>query len=805
MSIFRTAARCGQATLLSFRNLLVGLALLMATSVHSQGISSVTMTPDPATTSSFVKLVMNGWYPNPCWSIAGTSGTWAGNTINIYIDFTPPSLNCPAAITNFTQTALLGTLQAGTYVAKIWNKDTNALLSTYNFSVGSEGTGSGCASPITLQCGTPYSGNNATNGSSNYTTYTIGGVTSTGLTGKEVIHRIILDQSTTVELTLKNLSQDLDLFLMSQCGNTLGLAKSENSGIQNETILLTLNAGTYTVIVDGYQGAVSNYLLSLNCSTPSSCGTPSGLQSNYITQYTAFLTWTGVYGAQNYTVEYRPTNGIWTPYSTTSNTYVTLGTDQINGSLASGAGYQWRVRANCSGGQTGYFATASFTTLPGSCTAPSANQLSVTLLSNTSAKVTCSATGPSYRFRYRKAGVDGGWSWQSSASSSNNRTYTALQPCTTYEVQCQLGCTGGGVSGFSSSQYFSTGGCTSYCYPPTVSQLFATNVTATSALLNCAAIGYNYGWAYRQLGASTWINLPNTTFNNTNITGLLPGTTYEFQVRVFCSSGNAWSSWMSTTFTTLSATSLSNNEPCGATTINPSSTCVYQSLSTIGATASTLPPAPIFDGCSTANMKDIWVKIPMPASGKILVTTTAGTQDDIVVTAYSGTGCTALTAFGCIDDNASNGDYMPDFTITSASQYIWLRIWGYNGATGTFNICVQTVNGFAANGTGEGLRDNETALVERSQEITGTATALKIYPVPARSILNVEMPSEENTLANISIYDQNGRQVLEQDNIESTDAGINETLDVSALPDGNYILRVSTEQSVQSALFIKIK
>ena len=147
---------------------------------------------------------------------------------------------------------------------------------------------------------------------------------------------------------------------------------------------------------------------------------------------------------------------------------------------------------------------------------------------------------------------------------------------------------------------------------------------------------------------------------------------------------------------------------------------------------------------------------------------------------------------------------MPDFTVTSSSQYVWLRIWGYNGATGTFNICVKTVSGFAGNND-EGLTENETEVAERSQETGSSTAAMKVYPVPATSILNIEMPLADDVQANVSIYDQNGRLVLEQSDIPTTGAGIHETLDISALPEGNYILRVSTDQSVQSALFMKVK
>ncbi len=88
------------------------------------------------------------------------------------------------------------------------------------------------------------------------------------------------------------------------------------------------------------------------------------------------------------------------------------------------------------------------------------------------------------------------------------------------------------------------------CNAPAAAQLSVSNITATSARLNCAVTGVNaYDWRYRAVGASTWTELPSTTANFTDIGGLAPSTTHEFQVMVLC--GELWSAWSaSLTFTT---------------------------------------------------------------------------------------------------------------------------------------------------------------------------------------------------------------------------------------------------------------
>ncbi|MEZ4984451.1 MAG: hypothetical protein R2795_05330 [Saprospiraceae bacterium] len=108
-----------------------------------------------------------------------------------------------------------------------------------------------------------------------------------------------------MNISLTGLSANLELFLLSSCDRGSCLEFSQHSGTDSEYINAFLPAGTCYVVVDGYNGAVSNYTLTVDCSsscnfnlanlsaTSSGCGQQSGSiniaslggQPNYLVTY----------------------------------------------------------------------------------------------------------------------------------------------------------------------------------------------------------------------------------------------------------------------------------------------------------------------------------------------------------------------------------------------------------------------------------------------------------------------------------------------------------------------------------------
>ena len=145
-----------------------------------------------------------------------------------------------------------------------------------------------CSQSVPLTCGTPYVGTN-TGGTDDVSTYTVGRRFNVENNGPETVHTFTITETSPVTIDLTGLSANLELFLLRDCDRNEGLAYSQNPGTLPERITRTLPAGTYYVVVDGYNGAVSDYTLTVDCSatcdllitpvttTAGSCGQADGI------------------------------------------------------------------------------------------------------------------------------------------------------------------------------------------------------------------------------------------------------------------------------------------------------------------------------------------------------------------------------------------------------------------------------------------------------------------------------------------------------------------------------------------------
>lgn len=151
-----------------------------------------------------------------------------------------------------------------------------------------------CSQSVPLSCGVPYVGSNA-GGTDDVSTYTFGNQLNVENNGPEIVHTFTTTEAGRVQIDLSGLSANLELFLLSECDRGSGLAYSQNPGTNSEQIIRTLPAGTYYVVVDGYNGAVSSYNLTVDCNstcgleilefdnTPGSCGQADGSYSFRVT------------------------------------------------------------------------------------------------------------------------------------------------------------------------------------------------------------------------------------------------------------------------------------------------------------------------------------------------------------------------------------------------------------------------------------------------------------------------------------------------------------------------------------------
>ncbi len=203
-------------------------------------------------------------------------------------------------------------------------------------------------------------------------------------------------------------------------------------------------------------GEVEDYTIDIGGGGPT-CDTPTGLAATAVGTTSATLDWSDVSGANGYTVQWR-VNG------TTTWTSGTIGgsTGTIN-SLLEGTTYEAQVQANCTGTNSSFSNSITFTTDVTAPTCSTPTGLVVTNTGTTTASIDWAdvSGATAYNVRWRVLGTS---TWQMGAVGTSGAEFSNLSGNTTYEVQVQADC-GGTTSSFTSSVTFTTdtsnpGGCT---------------------------------------------------------------------------------------------------------------------------------------------------------------------------------------------------------------------------------------------------------------------------------------------------------------------------------------------------------
>jgi hypothetical protein len=140
------------------------------------------------------------------------------------------------------------------------------------------GTSSACSeicNPLgPVNCGDTVSGRNDGAGSTDRV-YEGGCFDESDYSGPEVAYTFTLSGRRNVEVGLRDLSEDLDLFVLDNdtgaCESDGCMAMSVNSGSSSELIEETLEAGTYYILINGWNDAVSDYTLRITCTDPEIC------------------------------------------------------------------------------------------------------------------------------------------------------------------------------------------------------------------------------------------------------------------------------------------------------------------------------------------------------------------------------------------------------------------------------------------------------------------------------------------------------------------------------------------------------
>lgn len=251
----------------------------------------------------------------------------------------------------------------------------------------------------------------------------------------------------------------------------------------------------------------------------------------------AELQWHTSGNARQYEIQYRAvTNTDWITVrpdgSEIGSDYVSPKRYTLYG-LQPGQTYVWRIRLRCSDSVYSDFVDgASFTT---SCTIPIylyGSQLGGSTL-------VISWSGPTllstYELQWRQVGASV-WN-EVSGITAKSYQISGLPSGASYEFRIRQLCSAGVVSEFSAIRTY-----TLLCHNPTV---IATTTSATSIRLtwsywelsDAESAARIHELRYRVAGSETWTILSGITGKSYSLTGLVAGSTYEYQVVSVCESG----------------------------------------------------------------------------------------------------------------------------------------------------------------------------------------------------------------------------------------------------------------------------
>lgn len=185
----------------------------------------------------------------------------------------------------------------------------------------------------------------------------------------------------------------------------------------------------------------------------SACGTPTGLAASSITNTSATISWGTVSGALSYDVDYKAaSSGTWINVATgTTSTSANLS------GLTQGTLYDYRVRANCSGGSGSYGQAQFSTTAP--CNAPTGLTSSAVTASSATVSWTAVSGAANYDVDY-KLNSSGTWTVAASATASTSVNLSGLTASSLYDWRVRANCGASGSSAYSQAQFTTTAAST---------------------------------------------------------------------------------------------------------------------------------------------------------------------------------------------------------------------------------------------------------------------------------------------------------------------------------------------------------
>ncbi|MGV3460389.1 MAG: T9SS type A sorting domain-containing protein [Flavobacterium sp.] len=291
-----------------------------------------------------------------------------------------------------------------------------------------------------------------------------------------------------------------------------------------------------------------------------------------------------------------------------------------------------------------------------------------------------------------------------------------------------------------------------------------TAITSTSATVNFSGNSSANSYTFNYSPGGTAQTLNNDA--PVNLSGLSPYTLYTVTIITNCAGGET------STATTTFRTAIGNDDCAGAVVLTPAPTPVAATYTSSGATSSGVTST-----CTTALAGDVWFSFTATEANHTI--TVLPTFDfDAVIELRQGT-CPG-TNVACQDSSTvGGGDGIETMTatgLTVGTTYL-LRVYSAdaNPLSGNFDI---SISGAAPAGTADLTRDSFT-----------------YYPNPVTSQLNLVASS---AIKDITVYNLLGQKV-----ITKTGNNNEETVDVSSLTAGTYMVSVQSENGMKQFKIVK--
>lgn len=214
-----------------------------------------------------------------------------------------------------------------------------------------------------------------------------------------------------------------------------------------------------------------------------------------------------------------------------------------------------------------------------------------------------------------------------------------------------------------------------------------------------------------------------------------------------------------------------NDQSCSPMLLNIPTTCSYTSASNFASTLSSNVPNP---SCGySSSIKDVWFRFTVPSSGQYTIQVFPITLTNVGMAIYQG-GCSSLTQIAVKCTTAVNTIAKINGTST-AGYWLYVRVWGVGGTTGTFNICAR----------------NGIYRLEGEEESTVTDAILSIHPNPTSGVFQIEYHDEPIIDGNIQVFNSLG-QIIYNKELKNTDRQFSREIILNHKQNGIYTVRFNT-------------